>query len=76
MKMPKLFRPELEIEFIGIKGFFVALAAILKVGIKRAHIDLQIRKLFNGNGGTVKRCYFWVVPKYKFKRVTKIIDKE
>lgn len=77
MKLPKIQRPEVEIQFVGIKGFFAALQAICKVGlIKKAHINLQIKTFFNGNGGIVKRYYFYVIPKYKFKRVTEINESE
>lgn len=82
MKIPKIFSPELEVEFVGIKGFLIALVTIFKLkgGIKRAHIDCQIKTLtaqsHGVDGGIVKRCYFWVVPKFKFKRVAEINEKE
>ena len=76
MKLPKIIRPDIEIEFIGIKGFFVALYAVFKVGIKKAHIDCTIKTYLRGNAGIVKRYYFYVVPKYKFKRVNKINNTE
>lgn len=78
MKLPKIMRPEVEIEYIGIKGFFAALLAICKVGIKKAHVDCHISQ-FNiqshgFDGGTVKRYYFYVIPKYKFKRVSELSE--
>lgn len=76
MKIPKIMRPEIEVEYVGVKGFFAALLAICKIGIKKAHIDCQIKTLFHGNGGIVKRYYFYILPKYKFKRVQKIQESE
>lgn len=76
MKLQKIQRPEIEIEFVGVKGFFAALLAICKVGIKKAHIDVLIKTHLKGNAGTVKRHYFYIVPKYKFKRVSKIESEE
>ena len=77
MKIPKIQRPEIEIQYIGIKGFFSALIAIFKVGaIKKAHIDCLIKTYYDGNGGTVKRYYFYIIPKFKFKRVSEINESE
>ena len=76
MKTPKIIRPEIEVEYAGIKGFFFALYAVCKVGIKRTHIDYCVNlftKQSHGiDGGTVKRLYFYIIPKYKFKRVAEI----
>lgn len=78
MKLPKIQRPELEIHFVGVKGFFEALQAICKAGmiIKKVHIDYQYKTFLNGNGGFVKRHYYYVIPKYTFKRVSEIGESE
>ena len=76
MKLSKIVRPEIEIEFIGVKGFFAALLAICKVGIRKGHFDYQIKIYKRGCAGTVKRHYFYAIPKYKFKRVSKIESEE
>lgn len=45
MKLPKIQRPEIEVKFVGIKGFLLFLKALCKVGlIKRVHIDYTRRK--------------------------------
>jgi len=76
VKMPKIMRPEVEVEYVGIKGFFAALYAICKVGIRKAHIDCQIKtftpQLHGIEGGTVKRYYYYLIPKYKIRRVSEL----
>ena len=80
MKRPKIMRPEIEVEYIGAKGFFAALLAICRVGIKKAHINYQIATLtaqIHGvEGGTVKGKVFYIIPKYKFKRVSELSESE
>ena len=73
MKMPKIMRPQLELEFVGIKGFFAALFAICKIGIRKCSVNLLIN-LYTENAGTVKRVTFYVIPKYRLKRVTEIAE--
>lgn len=80
MKKPKILRPEIDVEYIGIKGFFAALYAVCSVGIKKAHVDCHIAA-FNVqshgfDGGKIKRFYFYVIPKYKFKRVSELSESE
>ena len=78
MKLPKIMRPEIDIEYIGIKGFFAALLAICKVGIKKVRVNFQIATLtaqIHGvEGGTVKGKVFYIIPKYKFKRVSELSE--
>lgn len=78
MKRPKIIRPEVEVEYVGIKGFFAALYAVCRVGIKKTHIDYQIATFtaqsHGVEGGTVKRYYFYIIPKYKFKRVSELSE--
>ena len=69
MKLQKILRPEIEVEFIGVKGFFAALLAICKIGIKKANINFVIKTYLKGNAGTVKKHSFYVIPKYKLKSV-------
>ena len=80
MKRPKIIRPEVEVEYVGIKGFFAALYAVCRVGIKKTHIDYQIatfhRQIHGVEGGKIKRHYFYIIPKYKFKRVTELSESE
>lgn len=77
MKLSKIIRPEIEVEFVGVKGFIAFLTAICKVGlIKKAHIDLQIKSFYGVEGGTVKRHYYYIIPKYKLKKVKKINESE
>ena len=80
MKMPKIIRPEVEVDYVGVIGFFAALIAVCRVGIKKAHVDCQIKtltpKIHGIEGGTVKRYYFYVIPKYKFKRVSELSGDE
>lgn len=80
MKPPKILRPEIDVEYIGIKGFFAALYAVCRVGIKKARINYQIATLtaqIHGvEGGTVKGKTFYIIPKYKFKRVSELSESE
>lgn len=69
MKLPKILRPEVEVEYVGVKGFFAALYAICRVGIKRAHINVTF-------GGKIAKHYYYVIPKYKFKRVSELSEDE
>ena len=62
MKMPKVIRPEFEVEYKGFTGFLCALCAICSVGIKRAKISCMAGNL------NAKDIHFWIIPKYKFIR--------
>ena len=62
MKMPKVIRPEFEVEYRGFFGFLCALYAICSVGIKRAKISCMAGK------HDVKDIHFLIIPKYKFIR--------
>lgn len=62
MKLPKIMRPEVEVEYNGLFGFLYALYVICKVGVKRAKIYCMAGK------HNIKDVYFWIIPKYKFKR--------
>ena len=61
MKLSKLQRPEVEVEFVGLKGFFEAVIKILRFGITKANVG---------------RYRFWIIPKYRFKKVLKIEEIE
>ncbi len=75
MKLPKIQRPEIEVEIVGIKGFLLFLKALCEVGlIKKAYIDYTIK--FCDYAGTVKRHYFYIIPKFKLKRVITIDESE
>lgn len=77
MKRSKIIRPEIEVEFVGVKGFIAFLTAICKVGlVKKAHVDYQIKSFCGVEGGTVKRLYYYIIPKYKLKKVAKIDESE
>lgn len=67
MKIPKVIQPVFEIEYKNIQGFICAIYAIIRVGIKKAHIDCCINPC--SYKGTVKRHYFYIIPKYKFIKV-------
>ena len=60
--MPKVIRPEFDVEYKGFPGFLCALCAICSVGIKRAKISCMAGKR------NVKDIHFWIIPKYKFIR--------
>ena len=62
MKMPKIIRPEIEIEYTGFLGFLYALYAICSVGVKRVKISCMAGK------HNVKYIHFWIIPKYKLIR--------
>ena len=76
MQCSKIFRPEVEIEFVGVKGFIAALIAICKVGlIKKAPVNCQIKTFsvqsHGFEGGTIKRIPCYIIPKYRLKKVKK-----
>ena len=62
MKIPKVIRPEFEVEYRGFLGFLCALYAICSVGVKRAKISCMA-----GKHG-VEDIHFLIIPKYKFIR--------
>lgn len=62
MKMPKVLRPEVEIEYMGVYGFLCALLCMFKIWIKKVPIDYTI------NGETVMKHKFFVIPKYRIAR--------
>ena len=62
MKLPKVMRTEFEVEYNGLFGFLYALYAICNVGVKRVKISCMVGK------HNIKDVYFWIIPKYKFKR--------
>ena len=81
MKRSKIIRPEVEVEFVGVKGFIAFLIGACKVGlIKKVHIDCQYNTFsvqsHGLEGGTVKRLYYYAIPKYKLKKVKKIDKSE
>ena len=71
MKIPKIIRPEIELEYYGILGFLYAVYAVICVGIKRKKISYVIfeekAKCIKG----VEDVEHWIIPKYKFKRGVK-----
>lgn len=62
MKLPKILRPEIEVEFYGLKGLLQALKICVRIGIKRVRVSCV---LLNCKFMTHK---FIVIPKYKFVR--------
>ena len=73
MKLYKIMRPNIEVEFVGIIGFFAALSAIFKVGIRRKTFDYRVN-FCSGYAGTVKKHTYYVIPKYKLKRVKELTE--
>ena len=59
MKLSKIVRPEIEIEFIGVKGFFAALLAICKIGIQKWHFDYQFKIYKRGKEKSCRTNLFW-----------------
>lgn len=72
-----IIRPEFEIEYVGLVGFLLALYSIIfKIGIKKVYVNLAY-SMYNGNAGAVyKKIPYYVIPKYKFKRVAYIEESE
>lgn len=62
MKMPKVLRPEIEIEYKGIFGFLYAVFCICAIGIKRMSVD------FTMLNQVVCNRKFLIVPKYKIEK--------
>ncbi len=70
LKMRKIIRPEITIEYKGIKGLCIAIVSVIKVGIKRVRCNIQIKG--NEHWGVVKVITVYAIPKYEFKRVEAI----
>lgn len=66
MKMPKVLRPEIDIEYKGIFGFLYAMFCICRVGIKQMSVDFAMCNQ------VVAKRKFWIIPKYKITR--RLID--
>lgn len=62
MKMPKVLRPEIDIEYKGVLGFLCAMFCICRVRIKRMSVD------FTMCNQIVCNQKFWIIPKYKFTK--------
>lgn len=60
MKLPKILRPEIEIEIYSFGGLLQAVKVCVIIGVKRMRVTY---KLLNFNYMTHK---FIVIPKYKF----------
>ena len=76
MKRPRIIRPEVEVEYIGLIGLLLALCSICKFGVKKVYVNAAY-SMFNGNTGAVcKKIPYYVIPKYKFKRVAEIQESE
>lgn len=63
MNLPKVLRPEIEIEYKGTIGFLRAMCAIVEVGVKRAKFDITFM------GETVETWRPLVIPKYTVRKV-------
>ena len=70
LKGVHITRPEIKIEYVGIRGFCAAVAAVFKVGIKRVKCNWQIKGC--EQWGIVQVTTVYVVPKYVFERVKDI----
>lgn len=67
LKKVQVIRPEIKIEYRGIRGLYEALIAVLKVGIKSVRCNVQIKG--NEHWGVVQVITVYAIPKYEFKRV-------
>lgn len=77
MKLKKIQRPEIEIEYVGIKGFFDALRGICKVGlIRKINVELVYNIDVVKRIRPIKRHYIYAIPKYRLKRVSKLSESE
>lgn len=75
MKVKKIFRPEIEVEYVGVKGFLSALCTICKVGIRKATLNIRINAV-SGYAGKVEKHTCYAIPKYKFKKVSELTKNE
>lgn len=62
MKLPKVIRPEIEIEYKGLKGFILVLYGVLTFGVRRFKLNFSAGKSIIGTHT------FIVIPRYKFTR--------
>ena len=70
LKGVHITRPEVKVEYVGIRGLCAAVAAMFKVGIKRVKCNWQIKG--NEQWGIVQVTTVYVIPKYIFERVKDI----
>lgn len=76
MKVKKIFRPEIEVEYVGVKGFLMALYGICKVGIRKATLNIYIKSILSDKAGHVQKRTCFVIPKYKLKKVSELTESE
>lgn len=66
-KKVQIIRPEVRIEYKGIRGLSEAIVTVLKVGIKRLRCNIQVKGI--EHYGIVQVITVYAIPKYEFKRV-------
>lgn len=66
MKLPKVIRPDIEIEYKGAFGFLYALFCICRIGIKRMAVDIEFC------GEAARKWKFFVIPKYTLTKVERL----
>lgn len=69
MKLPDIVRPEFEIKYKNIIGFMWGVICAIRFGIRKFNANIVFEF-----GGIQHR--FWIIPKYKFIKVSKMIDEE
>lgn len=63
MKLPRLIRPQLDIEYVRYRDFPRIVSIILRRAVFVRVLNIQIC------GVTVKKHRIWIIPKYKVKKV-------
>lgn len=68
-ELKKVMRPEIEIEYKGVFGFLYALFCVVKIGIKRCVINIDILGFEKYGQNAIQKQVFYVIPKYTFKKM-------
>lgn len=66
MKLPRLIRPQFDIEYVRYRDFPRIASIILRRAVFVRILNIQI------HGVTVQKHRIWIVPKYKVKKVNRI----
>lgn len=63
MKLPRLIRPEFDIEYVRYRDLPLIMSIVLRRAVFVRILNIQI------NGVTVQKHRIWIIPKYKVKKV-------
>ena len=75
MKLPKLYRPEFDVNVSSRARYVFAQFYLLRFRIMRVSLNLSVFDVNKGKTVDVKRSAYWVFPKYKVRLLRSNEDK-